>query len=340
MTSSARRPAALGGDVRSDGPATLGVLLAFGAIYLIWGSTYLAIRWAIETIPPLLMGGVRFLVAGGLLFIWARVRGAALPTGPQWRAAGIAGGLMLACGTGAVMYAEQWVPSGLAALLIASMPLWLVLLDWGLGTGGRPTLRTILGLGLGIGGVLVLLGSPGLGGSGARELFGALLILAGSVAWAAGSLYSRYAPAPPRPVLWVAMQMLAGGLILSVLAVLHGDLAVVEVGAISRRSWLALGYLVVFGALVAYSAYVWLIAVVSPARVGTYAFVNPVVAILLGALLAGEPVTSRAMVAAGVILGGVVLITLERRRPFRIAPEPVVAPDSGAASRTAPGGGM
>jgi len=336
MTPSPRHPAALHDDVRPSDPAPLRILLAFAAIYVIWGSTYLAIRWAIESIPPLLMGGTRFLVAGGLLFAWARARGAGLPTRMQWRAGAIAGGLMLAGGTGSVMVAEQWVPSGLAALLIASMPLWLVLLDWMVGTGGRPSFRTVLGLALGIGGVLLLLGAPGVGGGGPKELFGALLILGGSVSWAVGSLYSRYAPAPPRPMLWVSMQMLTGGLILTILSALHGDLAAIDLAGISPRSWLALAYLVVFGALVAYSAYVWLVSVVSPARVGTYAFVNPVVAILLGGWLADEPLTSRALLAAGIILGGVVLITLERSSRSPVVPEPVVATDPDPEGRSLP----
>lgn len=326
MTRTVRRPAAFDSVHGSErDPAPVRILLAFAAIYLVWGSTYLAIRWAIETMPPLLMGGVRFLVAGSLLFVWARSRGAPAPTPVQWRASAIAGGLMLAGGTGAVMFAQQWVPSGLAALLVASMPLWLVLMDWCGGGRVRPTVRTLVGLGLGIGGVALLLGAPGVGGGGPMELFGALLILAGSVSWAFGSLYSRYAPAPPRPRLWVAMQMLAGGAILTVAAVLHGDLATVDVGAISVRSWLALAYLVVFGALVAYSAYVWLLSAVSPARAGTYAFVNPVVALVLGAVLANEPITPRAIMAAGVILGGVVIITLERGRAAPSVLVPVVA---------------
>jgi drug/metabolite transporter (DMT)-like permease len=338
MTRTVRRPAAPDSAHGSErDPAPVRILLAFAAIYLVWGSTYLAIRWAIETMPPLLMGGARFIVAGSLLFAWARSRGAPAPTRVQWRASAIAGGLMLAGGTGAVMFAQQWVPSGLAALLIASMPLWLVLLDWAGGGRVRPTVRTLVGLGLGIGGVVLLLGAPGVGGGGPMELFGALLILGGSVSWACGSLYSRYAPTPPRPRLWVAMQMLAGGAILTVAALLHGDLATVDVGAISVRSWLALAYLVVFGALVAYSAYVWLISVVPPARAGTYAFVNPVVALVLGAVLANEPITPRAIVAAGVILGGVVIITLERGRPVPAVPAPVVAAGPKDIPRELPG---
>jgi drug/metabolite transporter (DMT)-like permease len=309
-------------------------VLAFAAIYLIWGSTYLAIRWTVETLPPLLTGGVRFIVAGTLLYAFARVSGAERPSTAQWRAATIAGALMLAGGTGSVMVAEQWVPSGLAALLIAAMPLWMVTLDWLGGRGGRPSGRTVAGLLAGIAGVTLLIGSPGVGGGGRPELFGALLILGGSVLWAGGSLYARYAATPPRPMMWVALQMLAGGGVLACLGILHGDVGTLDLSGVAVRSWLALAYLVGFGAIVAYTAYVWLLGVVTPARVSTYAFVNPVVAMILGAILADEPIGFRAVVAAAIILGGVLLITLDRGRPER-APGPSVATEGRHAWGTA-----
>jgi drug/metabolite transporter (DMT)-like permease len=307
------RRAAHPSEAPSDVPRGL-LLVAFASIYLIWGSTYLAIRWAIEGVPPFLMAAVRFLVAGGGLYAWLRVRGQSRPTRRQWLGAAISGGLLIAGGNGSVVVAEQWVPSGLAALLIGSVPLWLVVLDTVAGSRVRPSRRVALGLVVGFGGVGVLAGSPGAGAGGPQELAGAMLILGGSVCWAAGSLYSRYAPSPPRPSMWVAMQMLSGGAVMTVLTLLTGEAFTFEPAAVSLRAWLALAYLIVFGALVAYSAYVWLLSVSTPARVGTYAYVNPVVALLLGWTLADEPLTFRTVVAAVIILGSVVIITSERPR--------------------------
>jgi drug/metabolite transporter (DMT)-like permease len=298
------------------------LLGAFAAVYVIWGSTYLAIRVAIETIPPLFMAAVRFLIAGVGLFAWTRARGAPKPTPEQWKAAAVVGCLLLAGGNGAVVIAEQWIPSGLAALLVASVPLWLVLLDSLWGSRSRPSLRVITGLAAGFGGVGILVGSPGAGAGGREELFGVLLVLGGTLAWAIGSIYSRHAPAPDRPRLWVAMQMLTGGGALLVLAFLLGELGDVDPDAISARSLLALAYLIVFGALIAFSAYIWLLSVSTPARVGTYAYVNPVVALLLGWALAGEPLTFRSLVAAAIILGSVVVITEGRRPRRRPGPTP------------------
>lgn len=302
MTSSA-------GPVRASDAKLLG---AFAIVYVVWGSTYLAIRFAIETLPPFLMASARFLIAGTLLYAWARARGAARPTRAQWRGAAIVGGLLFVGGNGAVVVAEQWVPSGLVALLVAAVPVWMVILDWGWGTRTRPTLQTGLGLVAGFVGVGVLAGSPGVGAGDWHELMGAVLAVLGSVAWAAGSIYARHAPMPERPRLGVGMQMLAGGSFLLVLGITTGELGQVEVDAISLKSVLALLYLIAFGALVAYSAYIWLLRASTPARVGTYAYVNPVVALFLGWALADEPVTPRSLVAAAIIIGAVILITTSR----------------------------
>lgn len=295
-------------------PRLATVLLAFAAVYLIWGSTYLAIRFAIETMPPLTMAAVRFYIAGAVLYVWARASGSAAPTGRQWRDAAIVGTLMLGGGNGAVVVAEQWVPSGLAALLVGSVPLWLVLLDAVFGSRVRPTPRASGGLVLGFAGVALLTGSPGVGAGGVDELFGALLVLCGSFTWAAGSLYSRYTVAQPRPRLWVAMQMLTGSVALTILVLATGELSTLDIGAISAKSWWALVYLIAFGALIGYTVYIWLLGVTTPARAGTYAYVNPVVALLLGWALAGEPLTFRSLAAAAIILGSVVVITSEAGR--------------------------
>ncbi len=294
-------------------PTTGQVVAAFAAVYVVWGSTYLAIRFAIETLPPLLMASVRFLLAGTLMYAWARARGAAHPTRAQWRAAAVVGGLLFVGGNGAVVLAEQWVPSGLVALLVAVVPLWMVLLDWLWGSRTSPGPRALVGLGAGFMGVALLVGSPDVGAGGGAGLLGAGLVVAGSLAWAAGSIYSRHAPMPPRPRMWVAMQMLAGGAFLLPVALLTGELSDLDVSAISARSILALLYLVFFGALIAFTAYIWLLTVSTPARVGTYAYVNPTVALFLGWALADEPLAPRALVAAAVIVGSVVLITTGRR---------------------------
>lgn len=304
---------------------TAKLLGAFAALYLIWGSTYLAIRFAIETLPPLLMASVRFLVAGALLYAWSRSRGAPRPTRTQWRDAAVVGGLLFVGGNGAVVISQQWVPSGLVALLVASVPLWMVVVDWFWGSRVHPGGRALIGLLLGFGGVAFLAGSPGVGAGGPRELFGAFLVVAGSLAWATGSIYARQADMPPRPRLWVGMQMLSGGALLLPLALATGEFSRLDVAGVSAKSVLALLYLVVFGALIAFSAYIWLLGVSTPARVATYAYVNPVVALLLGWGLAGEPLTPRSLAAATIIIASVVVITSGASRPHRIPARPAPA---------------
>jgi drug/metabolite transporter (DMT)-like permease len=218
---------------------------------------------------------------------------------------------MLAGGNGAVSVAEQWIPSGLAALLVAAVPLWLVVLDMIFGSRARPSHRAQVGLLVGFGGVALLSGAPGIGDGGSRQLFGAGLVVVGSISWAGGSLYLRRAPAPKSPLMLVSMQMIAGGAVLGVLAILTGEPASFSIANVTLRSALSLAYLVVFGSLIAYSAYVWLLTVTTPARVGTYAYVNPVIALLLGWALAGEPFGFRSALAAAVIVGAVVVIVSE-----------------------------
>ncbi len=299
-------------------PSTASVAAAFAAVYLIWGSTYLAIRFAIETIPPLAMAATRFLVAGGILYAWARSRGAPKPTGRQWRDAAVVGTLLLGVGNGSVVVAEQWVPSGLTALLVGSVPLWMVLVDWAWGSRARPTMRVGLGVLGGFVGMGVLVGSPGVGAGGHQELVGGLVLLAASFSWASGSIYSRHASKPPRPRLWVAMQMLTGGAALTLGSLVSGETAGLHPAEVSLKSLSALVYLIVFGALIGYAAYIWLLSVSTPARVSTYAYVNPVVALFLGWALAGEPLTYRSLLAAAIIIGAVAVITSGGRgRPAR-----------------------
>jgi drug/metabolite transporter (DMT)-like permease len=288
------------------------VLAAFAAVYIVWGSTYLAIRFAVETIPPFLMVGTRFIVSGVLLYAWARMRGDERPTAAQWRDATIVGILMLCLGNGAVSWAEQRVPSGLAALLVAVVPLWMVLLDWLRPHGARPRMLVIAGVVVGMAGLIVLIGPDSLSGHGAVDLVGAIVLIAGSLAWAAGSIYTRYGSVPESAVMSTGVQMIGGSLALLVVGAARGELAMVHPAQISAHSWEGWIYLVTFGSLVGFTAYIYLLQNVSPAKASTYAYVNPVVAVLLGWAIAGEAVTARSLAAAAIILGGVAMITLSQ----------------------------
>lgn len=290
------------------------LVLAFAALYTVWGSTYLAIRVAIETLPGFLMAGVRFLVAGAALYAYARLRGGARrPTAGEWRATAVVGALLLLGGNGGVVWAEQRVATGLASLIVATVPLWMVLLAWARPDGRRPSLGVGAGLALGTAGLVVLVGPGTLAGRGAVDGLGALVLLGSAVSWAAGSVYARGAALPPSPLLATGMQMLAGGVLLVGAALATGH-ATVDPGAVTLRSVLALLYLIVFGSFVGFTAYVWLLKVAPPARVSTYAYVNPVVAVLLGWAVLGEPLTARTGMAAAVIVAAVALITLSRPR--------------------------
>lgn len=301
----------------TEAPPRGKVIAAFAAVYVIWGSTYLAILFALETLPPFLMAGVRFIIAGALLYGWSAARSSFRPGPREWKAAAIIGGLLLLGGNGAVVWAEQTVPSGIAALLVAGTPCWMVLLDWLWKGAARPGTRTVAGLLLGFGGIVLLVDPSSLSGTGPVSLIGALVLTLGSVAWAVGSIYSKDAAVPKAPLLATGMQMLMGGTLLVLAGSLTGEWARLDTTAISLKSFLALGYLIVFGAIVGYSAYVWLLRVATPARVSTYAYVNPVVAVLLGWSLAGEAFTLRMTIAAAVIIAGVALITLEENSRSR-----------------------
>ncbi|MCK5651605.1 MAG: EamA family transporter, partial [Gemmatimonadetes bacterium] len=285
------------------------VLAALVSLYLIWGSTYLAIWFAIDTLPPFLMAGFRFVVAGGLLYGWARSRGAPHPSLRFWRTAAVTGALMLAGGNGAVVWAELFVPTGLVALLVATVPLWIVLLDWAWGKGRAPAVGTILGVLWGFAGVVLLITGGEIGQGSRNDLLGGLLVLGGAAAWATGSVVSRYAARPSAPGIGTAMQMLCGGLVLLAIGLARGEIGTIDPGQISAASVLALCYLVVFGSLVAFSAYIWLLRNTTPAVAVTYAYVNPVVALFLGWALVGEPLTSRTLLAALIILSAVLVIT-------------------------------
>ena len=296
---------------QTRGPSRAQLVLAFVAVYVVWGSTYLFIRFAVETLPPFLMGGVRFAVAGAILYLWAKVRGEPTPARVEWRGAAIAGLFLLLGGNGAVVWAEQRVPSGITALLVATVPVWMVLLDWLRPGGMRPRSGVFVGLALGLVGLGLLVGRGALGAdSQGADLAGAAVLLVGSILWATGSLYVRHSHHPSSAIMANAVQMLAGGGALLIVGLAAGELGRFDLAAASTRSLLSLLYLVVAGSLIGFTAYTYLLQVTTPAKASTYAYVNPVVAVLLGWAFAGEAITARTLVAAAVILAGVAIITM------------------------------
>ncbi len=293
------------------------VAVALGTVYLVWGSTYLAIRLAIDTLPPLLMASVRFLVAGGLLYAWSIRRGdreGDRPGSRQWIAALLIGGALLLAGNGGVVLAEQTVPTGIVALLVATVPLWMAVINR-VAFGRKLAGQAMLGLIVGFGGVGLLLGAPG----GGVDPLGVLFALGAPIGWAAGSVYSRRAGLPVRPLVATAMQMLCGGALLAMAALAAGEPARLHLREISAASLAGLAYLIVFGSLIAFSAYVWLLRAAPLPLVSTYAYVNPVVAVLLGWAFLSEAITPRTLLAGAVIVTAVALIVAA---PFR-RPTPV-----------------
>jgi drug/metabolite transporter (DMT)-like permease len=289
---------------------------ALWIVYLVWGSTYLGIRWADETMPPFPMLAVRFVVAGLLLAAFCARRGLVRPTRRQWRDAAIVGTLLASFGNGGVGWAETRIDSGLAALIVAVIPLWIAVLDR-LFLGGRLSVRGIVGIAIGLAGVAVLV-NPGASG----ELAGMVVVLCGSFAWASGSIYATRADRPDDPLLGVALQMLCGGLVLAVMGA--GQWSRVDLAAVSTRSALSLVYLILVGSVVAYTAYGWLLHNAPPTLVATYAYVNPVVAVLLGTLLADETLSARTLAGGAVIVVAVVLIVTAK--PRAVEAEPALEP--------------
>lgn len=290
------------------------LVLAFATIYLIWGSTYLGIRIAIESMPGFLMAGTRFLIAGVLLFTFLRFRGASWPNARQWRANAVIGIFLLLGGNGLVVWAEQTVPTGVTALLIGVQPLFFVLTEWAWPGGSRPSLVTTGALLLGFAGVAWLAAPWENAAHGGLHLPGVIAILGACIFWAFGSIYSRYAKHGAEPFLASSLQMLCGGAALAIAAVFHGDFGQFHFTDVSLRSWAAFLYLIVFGSLVAFSTFAWLMKHSTPAHVATYAYVNPVVAVFLGWLILHEPVTTRTIIASAVIVAAVVIITMEKNK--------------------------
>lgn len=295
------------------------VVAAFAAVYVIWGSTYLAIRFAIETMPPFLMAGVRFAIAGLMLYWWARGHGAERPLRIHWKSATIIGALLLLGGNGGVVWAEQRVPSGVAALIVAIVPVWIALLEWRRPGGKRPGWQVTAGLASGTLGLL-LLASPGKALGARVDLIGAGVLVIATLSWSVGSIKAKHSPLPSSPLLSTGMEMLMGGLCLIAAGIVTGEIPKVHLAEVSLRSGLAFTYLILFGSLIGFTAYLWLLKVGSPTRAATYAYVNPVVAVFLGWAMAGEAISLRTIIAMGVILGGVILITSSRPKPPQAEP--------------------
>ncbi len=318
--------------LKPDGSLRWRIAAAFACIYFIWGSTYLAIRLAVETLPPLTMAGARFGIAGAILYAWSRLKGAEAPRRVHWRSAAIAGGFLLLGGNGGVVWAEQYVPSGLTALTIATVPLWMVLLDWLRPHGVRPSAGAVMGVVLGLAGIALLLGPGDRSGASQVHPVGAAVLVLGSLSWSIGSIASRGMVFPASPLLATAMEMLTGGGLLVIGGALTGEWGRIRPDEFSFQSVAAFIYLILFGSLVGFTAYVWLLRVTTPARVSTYAFVNPVFALFLGWLVAGEPITLQTLVASAIIVTGVASIILPQawRLTNRVTRTPSAEPNQAA----------
>lgn len=299
------------------------IIASFAALYLVWGSTYLGIRFAIETIPPFLMAGVRYFLAGVIMYAIARLNGAPRSSAADWKTACIVGACLLLGGNGGVTFSEQYVSSGLAALIVATVPIYIALLGWAMGMAPRPTPLVWLGLAAGFAGVGILV-VPALKFSSHQQHhagIGMLILLISSFIWSAGSLYSRVAKNALSPFLAAGQQMLCGGVLLALAGLATGELPRLHLRAISAVSIWAFVYLVLIGALVGFTAYIYLLRHCDPRKVATYAYVNPIVAVILGALFAGETLSVRTAVAAALIIGSVaVVITAQQMKPKSLPP--------------------
>lgn len=289
------------------------LIAAFAAVYIFWGSTYLAIKYAIETLPPFLMAGGRFVFAGAVLMVWARfTKDYETPKPAHWKTSFIVGTLLLLGGNGGVVFAEHYISSSLAALLVATEPFWIVLLSWLWLKKSRPNLKTVLGIAVGFFGVWLLINGQtanASAGVGSMQFFGALAVMLAALSWATGSIYGLRAPVPKSSILTAGMQMFAGGLVLLFVSLVTGEMSKFSFAQVSANSIYGTIYLIIFGSLIGFTAYSWLLKNAQPAMVATYAYVNPIVAVFLGWLIAGESFTAQMLIGAGVIVGSVVLIT-------------------------------
>ncbi len=291
------------------------IWIALIAIYLIWGSTYLAIRYVVESIPPFISAGMRFISAGILLYAWRIAKGDPVPTRRQWRDAGIIGLLLLLGGNGLVSWAEQFVPSGIAALLISTVPIWMVLIESLRPGGEKPTIRAIIGLVLGFGGVTLMIGPGELSQEiGALHPLGLIALPVAALLWSFGSVHSKSSDLPKSSLMTTSVEMLIGSVGLFLVGTLRGEWSVFNIDTVHNASWVGLLYLAIVGSLGGFVAYAYLLQNAPISLVSTYAYVNPVIALVLGALIAQEALDGRTIFAAVVILGAVILITTGRDR--------------------------
>jgi drug/metabolite transporter (DMT)-like permease len=312
-------------------PARPGLLwLSFAAVYMLWGSTYFFIRVGVETIPPFLLAGLRHMIFGFTLYPVFRSITREEPTPSEWRTTVVTGLLLLLCGNGVVSWAETRVPSGIAALLVATVSLWMVLIEWLRPGGVRPAARALVGFVLGFGGIALLVGPSQFGNSERVDPFASLALVLASLAWASGSIYARHHPTPHSPLLGASMQSISGAVGLWIVALFTGELREFRLAQVSLRSGLAVLYLVIFGSALGFSAYVYILRHSTASRVATYAFVNPVVALFLGWFLVGEPLTLRTLLASGTILAAVLLVITAPHKPTE-PPEEEVVPVPGEA---------
>lgn len=289
------------------------LIAAFAAVYILWGSTYLAIKYAIETLPPFLMAGSRFVFAGVVLMIWARLsKDYERPKAAHWKTSFVVGTLLLLGGNGGVVFAQHYISSSLAALLVATEPFWIVLLSWLWLGKSRPNLKTVLGIAVGFFGVWLLINGQTTNSAaniGSMQFFGAIAVMLAALSWATGSIYGLRSPVPKSSILTAGMQMFSGGMVLLVVSLIMGEWSTFSISQVSARSLYGVIYLMIFGSLIGYTAYSWLLKNAQPEMVATYAYVNPIVAIFLGWLIAGESFTGQMLIGAGVIVGSVMLIT-------------------------------
>ncbi len=303
-------------------PSRISIILAFAAVYIIWGSTYLGIKYAIQTMPPLLMSGVRYFIAGLIVFVIAMSTGAPFPQKIHWRNTLIIGALLVLMGNGGVAWAESLIPSGIASLIVCSVPIWFALFGWLFFKRGKPGTLTIIGIVLGFIGMIILVGPKNIFHIGQGiNLVGVLIIVIGSIGWSIGSLYVSKAKLPANHLTTIGMQMLCGGFLLTIAGLVKGEYSQVLFDAISTKSLLAMGYLIIFGSIVAFSAYSWLLRVSTPSLVSTYAYVNPVIAVFLGWLFLNETIDKYTVIGSVFIILALVLITSQKPLAMEEAPE-------------------
>ena len=312
------------------------IWIALISVYLIWGSTYLAIRYVVETIPPFMAGGMRFVSAGAALYIWRITKGDPIPTRKQWQDAGIIGLLLLLGGNGLVSWSEQFVPSGIAALLISTVPIWMVVIESLRPGGEKPSIKAIVGLALGFSGVVLMIGPGELSNEiGALHPLGLIALPTAALLWSLGSVYSKSADLPSSSLMTTSVEMLVGSAGLFLVSILRGEWGVFELSAVENASWVGIVYLTIIGSLGGFVAYAYLLRNAPISLVSTYAYVNPVIALLLGAWVAQESLSGRTLLAAAVILGAVILITTARGTHASIG-KPKSTRDSEAVNKLKP----